>query len=260
MDDWLWFLAIENIFADDDSYWNKGADYSLYYAPEDGRIYPVEHDGNEALSVTNDFSLSPVQGATSSNRPLLRRLLSEPELRQRYLAHLRTVLEESYHPAAMGPLIDEFHRLSLSSIISDPNKSFTMPIYTNDLRVLGEYDDWLELRNLTDQAVHLTGRYLSDEPNNPRKWQFPTGTILPPNGLLMVWLDEDGLAPAGLHASFKLSAEGETIFLTDTDANFNAILDTVTFGLQVTDRTYGRSNMNPANWITMEPTPGQPNN
>ena len=26
VDDWLWFLVLENIFADDDSYWNKGAD------------------------------------------------------------------------------------------------------------------------------------------------------------------------------------------------------------------------------------------
>ena len=34
VDEWLWFLAIENIFADDDSYWNKGADYSFYWAPE----------------------------------------------------------------------------------------------------------------------------------------------------------------------------------------------------------------------------------
>jgi hypothetical protein len=83
--------------------------------------------------------------------------------------------------------------------------------------------------------VNLTGRYLSDEPNNPRKWQFPAGTTIPPNGFLIVWADEDGLAAAGLHASFKLSASGESIFLTDTDANFNAVLDSVTFDAQQTE-------------------------
>ena len=40
VDSWLWFLAIENIFADEDSYWSKGADYSFYYEIESGRIHP----------------------------------------------------------------------------------------------------------------------------------------------------------------------------------------------------------------------------
>src|SRR5688572_32072355 len=89
----FWFLAIENIFVDDDSYWNKGADYGFYYEPESGRIHPVEHDGNEAFTSVGsiNFRLSPVQGATGSNRPLLSKLLAIPELRQRYLAHMRTV-------------------------------------------------------------------------------------------------------------------------------------------------------------------------
>src|SRR6185503_10800392 len=136
VDDWLWFLAIENIFADDDSYWNKGADYSFYYAPESGRIHPLEHDGNEALSVTNDATLSPVQGIVGSNRPLLNRLLPINELRQRYLAHMRTVLEEQVNPAMMTAQIDRLHELSIASIIADPNKGYPMTIYTNDLRAL----------------------------------------------------------------------------------------------------------------------------
>jgi len=111
VDSWLWFLAIENLFADDDSYFNKGADYSFYYEPESGRIHPLEHDGNEAF-VAGDVQLSPVVGysatggsATLSNRPLLARLLSIPELRQRYLAHMRTVLQEYYNPVVMTPMI-----------------------------------------------------------------------------------------------------------------------------------------------------------
>src|SRR5205085_6992076 len=94
----------------------------------------------------------------------------------------------------------------------------------------GEFDDWIELHNITDQPVSLAGRYLSDETNNPRKWQFPAGTIIPPDGYLIVWADEDTLASPGLHASFKLSASGEQIFLTDTDAKLNAVLDSIVFG------------------------------
>ena len=31
----------------------------------------------------------------------------------------------------------------------------------------GDYDDWLELHNLTDNAVLLTGMYLSDKEDEP---------------------------------------------------------------------------------------------
>jgi hypothetical protein len=123
----------------------------------------------------------------------------------------------------------------------------------------GEYDDWIELRNVTDHEVDLTGRYLSDEPNNPRKWPFPAGTVIPADGYLLVWADEDGAATSGLHASFKLSAEGEQIFLTDTDVNLNAVLDSVLFGPQNSDESFGRTGGDADVWAIMSPTPGLPN-
>lgn len=422
VDDWLWLLAIENLFVDDDSYWYKGADYGFYYEPGTGRIHPVEHDGNEAFTATVDvnYSLSPVMGATGNNRPLLYRMLPINELRQRYLAHMRTVMEEYFNPAVSTPMLNDFHALSINAILTDPNKGFTMLAYTNDFRALktyitnrynflmtnseltprqpniewvadpvgpvlpsdsptitarvtssansgvssvwlyfrdqaygrfavrqmfddglhgdgaafdgvfgavttnfpagnkvhyyiearatnaaqaarfaparaewdtysyrvglasasntpvvinefmadndsvladpqGEFDDWIELRNLTDQNVDLTGRYLSDDPNDPRKWPFPAGTVIPASGYLLVWADEDGQATAGLHASFKLSKTGEEIFLTDTDANFNAVLDHVVFGAQELNRSYGRRAADMDVWEAMNPTPAQEN-
>jgi hypothetical protein len=74
------------------------------------------------------------------------------------------------------------------------------------------------------------------------------------------WVDENGMAPIGLHVSFKLSASGETVYLADTDANLNIVLDSVTFGLQETDRSYGRTSADPSRFEIMQPTPGQPNN
>jgi hypothetical protein len=124
----------------------------------------------------------------------------------------------------------------------------------------GEYDDWIELRNVTDQEVELTGRYLSDEPNNPREWSFPAGTTIAANGYLIVWADEDSTDTPGLHASFKLSSsDGDEIFLTDTDANLNAVLDSVVFGSQETDRSYGRTAADPGEFDFMRPTPGLAN-
>jgi len=56
-----------------------------------------------------------------------------------------------------------------------------------------------------------------------------------------------------------LSADGEKLYLTDTDADFNAILDSVTFNEQQTDRSCGRTAADADVWAIMNPTPGQAN-
>ena len=123
----------------------------------------------------------------------------------------------------------------------------------------GEFDDWIELHNPSDATVDLTGLYLTDQPANPRKWPFPAGTVIPAQGYLIVWADEDGLATEGLHANFKLSSSGESVFFCDTDANSNAVLDSVTFGGQTVDVSYGRPAASPTQFQTMSPTPGAVN-
>ena len=122
-----------------------------------------------------------------------------------------------------------------------------------------KFDDWIELRNLTGSPVNLTGLYLTDEPSNPRKWPFPSGTTIAANGYLLVWVDEDGLATPGLHANFKLSGSGEQILLIDTDANNNQVLDSITFGAQTTSVSYGRTAADADIWSTMTPTPNAVN-
>lgn len=101
----------------------------------------------------------------------------------------------------------------------------------------GEYDDWIELYNRTSQAVDLSGYGLSDNPANLFKWVFSAGSVIAPNGYFIVWADEDGGTQGPLHASFKLSADGETLTLADPQGN---LLDTLTFGTQVTDKGYAR--------------------
>ena len=124
----------------------------------------------------------------------------------------------------------------------------------------GDYDDWLELHNLTDNAVLLTGMYLSDKEDEPTKWQFPENTEIPANGYLIVWLDENGEdAPDGLHANFKLSKGGETVMLVDTDARGNQVLDSITFGEQETDVAFGRWPNGTGAFQVVESTPGAEN-
>ena len=123
----------------------------------------------------------------------------------------------------------------------------------------GEFDDWIELKNLTAPEVDLSGYYLSDNEDNPRKWRFPDGTTIPANGYLILWADEDGSADAGLHANFKLSSGGEIILLSDTDEIGNGLLDSVTFGQQTADISTARLPDGSGDFGPAAATPGATN-
>ncbi|MBL7806839.1 MAG: CotH kinase family protein [Saprospiraceae bacterium] len=114
----------------------------------------------------------------------------------------------------------------------------------------GEFEDWIELYNLSNEAVDLSDYALSDNPTNLRKWVFPGGTTIPANGYLIIWADEDG-NQGPLHASFKLSASGETISLVDPSS---AYLDNVSFDQQTTDMGYARLPNGTGPFVIKEPT------
>lgn len=100
----------------------------------------------------------------------------------------------------------------------------------------GDYDDWIELYNNSSDPVDLSGWYMSDDEGDITQWTFPSGTVIPGNGYLIVWADEDD-DQEGLHANFKLSASGETLLLVQPD---EGIADRVDFGEQETDVAYAR--------------------
>jgi len=119
----------------------------------------------------------------------------------------------------------------------------------------GDYDDWIEIYNGGTSPVWLGDKYLTDNLNNPGKWQFPDVT-LPENGFLLVWADEDG-NQGPLHASFKLSAGGEEIGIFDNEASGFAPIDTYVFGPQTTDVSEGRNPDGGSEWKFYQfPTPG----
>lgn len=397
----LWFLAVENIFTDDDSYVMKGKmDYMIYYEPETGRTTPLEYDGNSSFESNLATSWTPFYNVTKPNYPLLNKLLNIPEWRQRYLAHYRTILAETFtvekanalidtmdaqirnlvnadtkklYPfsqylsgvpglktfvanrrnfllangevAQVAPVITEapFHNAALepysppvageSAIVTSrltsaggiaevrlwyatglvgnftqvgmrddgaypdalagdgeyagsipgfPAGTFvryyveaiannaarsaaylpagaehdvfvyqvdqavtTTGIVINELLAsnsagdtdeYGDHDDWIEIYNTTATEVDLGGFFLSDDPANPGQWTFPGGTTVPANGYLIVWADgEPDQGP--LHATFKLSASGETLILSDASL---ARTDSVIFGAQIADLGYAR--------------------
>ncbi|PCJ81386.1 MAG: hypothetical protein COA49_04620 [Bacteroidetes bacterium] len=119
-----------------------------------------------------------------------------------------------------------------------------------------ESDDWVELYH-EGGVLNLEGHYLSDRADNLTKWRFPSTnaglTTILPNGYLLIWLDNDSIQGEN-HAEFKLSPDGEGIYLTAPDGF--TVLDSVIFPMQQTDISYGRACDGCSNWIYYNtPTP-----
>jgi hypothetical protein len=122
------------------------------------------------------------------------------------------------------------------------NKLFINEFMADNTRTIkdetGIYEDWIELYNGTNAAIFLGDKYLSDDFLNPNKWKMPTDSLAARSWRLF-WLDSDVLQGTK-HASFKLSAGGEQIGIFSNFTEGYAPIDTVTFGQQVADISFGR--------------------
>jgi hypothetical protein len=391
----LWLCAFEIVFHDDDGYiWKRGSDYYLYYEPETGRIHLIQYDGNSCMRSSGTTGWSLFYRSDDPMVPLMYRLMAINQYRQRYLAHVRTILDSFLTEDALWPKIDAYKVLIEQEVQMDNKKLYTtqaflsgittlksfiqtrravllanrevdrpipdilsvdydiiqeqtgqslvitaqldqtvpvadvqlflsegaygpfaaqpmsldkesggtrymitLPIYLpgtvlryyvqataadgvgtltfnpagaehevytyvatyakadaspvviNELMARnvttiadpqGDYDDWIELFNTSNETVDMSGMYLSDNPENPLKWRFPAGTTVDSGSYLIVWADENGGDEPGLHTNFKLSSQGETLWLYDTDAHSNALLDSVSFEALQADQSMGR--------------------
>ena len=111
-------------------------------------------------------------------------------------------------------------------------------------------NDWVELYNTTDADIDVKGMYLSDKPDNPKKYQIVGGeasTIIPAHGYLIVWCDK--LEPLSqLHAAFKLDADGGDVILTAEDESWS---NRLTYAALKADETAGRYPDGTSNVFTM---------
>lgn len=119
----------------------------------------------------------------------------------------------------------------------------------------GEYDDWIELYNTSENTLFLGGLFLSDESSNLSKWPLPNDQLTK-DSYLIIWADnEEHQGPN--HASFKLSSEGETIFLSDAD---HVIIDSISFPIQFENISYARSPNGTGTFSFFSPTFNLSNN
>jgi hypothetical protein len=117
----------------------------------------------------------------------------------------------------------------------------------------GRYVDLIELHNAGDAGVDLAEMSLSDDPDDPRRYVFPSGTVLEAGAYLSVAADDpDG--SAGLYTGFSLDRDGEGVYLYAPDGR---LLDAVVFGPQLEDWSIGR--LANGHWGLTYPTFGSRN-
>jgi CotH protein/lamin tail-like protein/type IX secretion system substrate protein len=132
----LWHVANEIIFTDDDGYVSKGGmDYYVYYEPETGRITPIDYDGNSTF-MNKGVSESIYNRVGEEDFPLCNVLISNPELKQRYLAHVRTIIAEKMIQDDVDALVDSYNVIIDQAVSDDDKKLYTYAQFVSGMNML----------------------------------------------------------------------------------------------------------------------------
>ena len=118
-----------------------------------------------------------------------------------------------FHILAQQPelLINEFQASNISTVRNP---------YSYD------YTDWFELYNAGTAGIEIGGFYLTDDPQEPQKWQIPFDSVIQSGGYMIFWADD---VDEYNHTNFKLGRGGEFIGIYDDQGN---VIDSVSFGYQ----------------------------
>ena len=88
-------------------------------------------------------------------------------------------------------------------------------VYNSTLKFSGEYYDWVEVRNVSDEPVRLSDYCISDDRRELEKWTLPDRMLGAGEIQLICCAGEEAAANgAELLASFALNASSETLYLT----------------------------------------------
>ena len=137
--------------------------------------------------------------------------------------------------------------------------AITEVMSTNDRYLIqsdGRYYDWVELTNISDQAIDLSNYCLSDDPDNLGTFQLPQKALNPGEQIVILCSARNDLAGSYIHAPFTLSAEECWIYATDQTGNFS---DYLRISQSPAGCSAGRLNDNTGTYYFTQPTPGKPN-
>ena len=133
-------------------------------------------------------------------------------------------LDISTLDAGVTTLVATFEPMSDSDMMAD----LAMPVRVNEISAANSIfvneqfkkNDWVELYNNSDTDINAAGLYVSDDIDDPLKYQIPSGainTVVPAHGHLIIWADKLE-AVTQLHTPFKLeNSTGSMLLITSSD-------------------------------------------
>ncbi|MEZ4358297.1 MAG: lamin tail domain-containing protein [Eubacteriales bacterium] len=170
----------------------------------------------------------------------------------------------SYKPTPGYPNTDagysEFssnNKVAISDIyISEVLTSNTQKDFEGD----GSYYDFIEIYNGSGEAINLKDYALTNNTGNPAKWKFPDISIKAGEYKVVLasgLTSSESSSKNYMHATFKLSNEGDIVALYDPDGN---LLDRYNMGYNPTDVSCGRKNADDVSlYFYTDITPGSAN-
>jgi hypothetical protein len=236
----------DSIFVFVSAFSNEGiSNVEIQFTPEGAQtqIFPMNFSpvANTQKVDEADRWIGVIPPFGAGKTGYLKVLVTDNQNQSQIYPRSKSILIKTQNPTADNVLINEF-MADNDNVYPDPN---------------GEFDDWIELFNPTSSPILLTGKYLTDKSDNLTKWQFiQPNLFIDPAAHLIIWCDEQETQP-GIHTNFKLSASGEFLAITENDGL--TVIDSITFGQQITDTSFGRSPDGSSNWVFMQPSPGAVN-
>ncbi len=229
----LWHLASEVLFSDDDSYINKGGmDYYVCQEATTGRFMSYDYDGNTVMARTA-ATWSPFYGADKATLPLMNRLMASPTIRQRYLAHLRTLINERFDEKQTHALIDKYAALIDSVVQKDPIKPTTYAQFQTEVTALKTFvtnrrNSLLGNAEVKDIAptISETGYFA-----NNIAWQTPTADQ---NVVIRTKvISSSGIAKVTLYYGTGVYGKFTTVQMLDDGKNNDGVANDGVFGAAI---------------------------
>lgn len=152
VENWVYAMAINNLFVNLDSYLGVAAEYYVYQRTGDNRFVHIQWDHNESFGTSGDgtprianpfitdiFYLPASGGgqprppgqpgggaAQAARRPMLEKLWAVPDYRRAYIRAFARFIREGFNPDAMGARVTELADLIREHVAADPNKAYTL--------------------------------------------------------------------------------------------------------------------------------------
>jgi len=181
----LWMHAINYVLINFDSYVGYAQNYYLYQT-SDNRFQPILWDLNmsfasyrlsdasdnwDGFTIAEAKTIDPLQHLNSfsvQQRPLIRNLLENDQFKRMYLAHIKTIVEESISSNNYYDWASQMQATIENSVLSDTNKFYSDQFFYDNLdSTVSDFVDYPGIKDLMEGRENYLTSYpgMSQSPN-----------------------------------------------------------------------------------------------